>query len=118
MEIRTPRDRNGSFDPKLVRKGQRRFQGFDDKILALYSRGLSTRDIEAHLEEIYDRKIKRTALLGVATRSKYWDLYREQFEEFERDRENAFQSLFGEEFAKAYHEQIQRLGATSRARSR
>src|SRR5262245_1410294 len=39
VEIRTPRDRNGSFEPQLVRKGQRRFEGFDDKILALYSRG-------------------------------------------------------------------------------
>jgi putative transposase len=37
VEVRTPRDRNGSFEPQLVRKGQRRFQGFDDKILALYS---------------------------------------------------------------------------------
>ena len=46
------RDRNGSFEPKIVRKRQRRFVGFDEKILALYSRGLSVRDIEAHLEEI------------------------------------------------------------------
>jgi putative transposase len=53
VDVRTPRDRKGSFEPQIVRKGQRRFQGFDDKILALYSRGLSTRDIEAHLAEIY-----------------------------------------------------------------
>jgi len=46
VEIETPRDRRGSFEPQLVRKGQRRFEGFDDKILALYARGLSTRDIE------------------------------------------------------------------------
>src|SRR5712691_9449258 len=52
VEVRTPRDRNSSFEPQIVRKGQRRFEGFDDKILALYSRGLSTRDIEAHLAEI------------------------------------------------------------------
>jgi putative transposase len=52
VEIKTPRDRRGSFEPQLVRKGQRRFEGFDDKILALYSRGLSTRDIEAHLAEL------------------------------------------------------------------
>jgi transposase-like protein len=50
VPIDAPRDRDGSFEPKIVRKRQRRFQGFDDKILALYSRGLSTRDIEAHLE--------------------------------------------------------------------
>jgi putative transposase len=53
VPIRTPRDRDGSFEPKIVKKRQRRFVGFDEKILALYSRGLSTRDIEAHLQEIY-----------------------------------------------------------------
>ena len=49
VAIDAPRDRDGTFAPKIVRKRQRRFEGFDDKILALYSRGLSTRDIEAHL---------------------------------------------------------------------
>ena len=53
VEVRSPRDRKGTFEPQIVRKGQRRFEGFDDKILALYSRGLSTRDIEAQLAEIY-----------------------------------------------------------------
>ena len=47
VEIDAPRDRDGSFEPKIVRERQRRFQGFDEKILALYSRGLSTRDISA-----------------------------------------------------------------------
>jgi putative transposase len=53
VPIDAPRDRDGSFSPKIVKKRQRRFQGFDDKILALYSRGLSVRDIRAHLQEIY-----------------------------------------------------------------
>jgi putative transposase len=53
VQIDAPRDRDGSFAPQIVRKRQRRFVGFDDKILALYSRGLSTRDIRAHLHEIY-----------------------------------------------------------------
>jgi len=57
--IDAPRDRDGSFEPKIVRKRQRRFHGFDDKILALYSRGLSTRDISAHLEEIYGVSVGR-----------------------------------------------------------
>ena len=57
MEIRTPRDRDGSFDPKLVRKRQRRFEGFDEKILALYSRGLSTREIERYLAELYGVRV-------------------------------------------------------------
>src|SRR6266511_3213273 len=65
VEIRTPRDRQGSFEPQLVRKGQRRFQGFDDKILALYSRGLSTRDIEAHLAEIYGVNVGRDLISRV-----------------------------------------------------
>jgi putative transposase len=53
VEIQAPRDRDGSFEPKIVRKRQRRFEGFDEKILALYSRGLSVRDVQAHLREIY-----------------------------------------------------------------
>src|SRR5438270_9930906 len=63
--IDAPRDRDGSFQPKIVRKRQRRFQGFDEKILALYSRGLSTRDIEAHLEEIYGVKVGRELISKV-----------------------------------------------------
>ena len=65
VEIDAPRDRDGSFEPKIVRKRQRRFEGFDDKILALYSRGLSTRDIEAHLEEIYGVKVGRELISRV-----------------------------------------------------
>jgi putative transposase len=65
VEIQTPRDRAGSFEPQIVRKRQRRFEGFDDKILALYSRGLSTRDIEAHLEEIYGVKVGRDLISKV-----------------------------------------------------
>jgi putative transposase len=63
--IDAARDRDGSFEPKIVRKRQRRFQGFDDKILALYSRGLSTRDIAAHLEEIYGVKVGRELISKV-----------------------------------------------------
>jgi putative transposase len=65
VAIDAPRDRDGSFEPKIVRKRQRRFEGFDDKILALYSRGLSTRDIEAHLEEIYGVKVGRDLISKV-----------------------------------------------------
>src|SRR5690606_13231409 len=48
-----PRDRQGRFDPILIGKYQRRFPGFDEKINAMYARGMSTRDIQAHIEEIY-----------------------------------------------------------------
>jgi putative transposase len=63
--IDAPRDRDGSFEPKIVRKRQRRFEGFDDKILALYSRGLSTRDIEAHLADIYGVHVGRDLISRV-----------------------------------------------------
>ena len=53
MELETPRDRKGSFEPKIVAKGQTRFTGFDDKIVSMYARGMTTREIEAHLQEIY-----------------------------------------------------------------
>ncbi len=48
-----PRDRRGRFDPVLIGKYQRRFPGFDEKIIAMYARGMSTRDIQAHIEELY-----------------------------------------------------------------
>jgi putative transposase len=63
--IDAPRDRDGSFSPKIVRKRQRRFEGFDDKILALYSRGLSTRDIEAHIAEVYGVHVGRDLISRV-----------------------------------------------------
>jgi putative transposase len=65
VPIDTPRDRDGTFEPTIVRKRQRRFVGFDDKILALYSRGLSVRDIEAHLAEIYGVKVGRDLISRV-----------------------------------------------------
>ena len=60
VRIETPRDRKGSFEPQIIRKGQRRFEGFDDKILALYARGLSRREIEAQLAEIYGARSAAT----------------------------------------------------------
>ena len=48
-----PRERQGRFDPVLIGKYQRRFPGFDEKIIAMYARGMSTRDIQAHIEELY-----------------------------------------------------------------
>ena len=57
LALATPRDRNGSFEPQIVAKGQRRFEGFDQAIISLYSRGLTTREIEGHLLEIYGVEI-------------------------------------------------------------
>lgn len=53
VEVAVPRDREGSFEPQLVPKHQRHFGGFDDKILAMYARGMTVRDIRSHLEEMY-----------------------------------------------------------------
>ncbi|WP_019498659.1 IS256 family transposase, partial [Pseudanabaena sp. PCC 6802] len=66
MELSIPRDRNGEFDPVLVPKHQRRIAGLDEKILAMYARGLSTRDISAQLEELYGAKIS-AALISEVT---------------------------------------------------
>jgi putative transposase len=54
VDLAVPRDRNGSFEPQIVRKGQTRLDGFNEKIIALYARGMTTRDIRAHLREMYD----------------------------------------------------------------
>jgi len=51
IDIEVPRDRHSTFEPQLVKKGQTRLDGFDDKILALYARGMTTRDIQAQLQE-------------------------------------------------------------------
>ncbi len=53
LPIEVPRDRNGSFEPRIVKKNQTRFDGFDEKIISMYARGMTTRDIQAHLEELY-----------------------------------------------------------------
>jgi putative transposase len=53
VEIQVPRDREGTFEPKLVKKHQRRLEGFDEKVIALYARGMTQRDIQQHLRELY-----------------------------------------------------------------
>src|SRR6202048_2361283 len=53
MTIEVPRDRNGTFEPKLIEKHQTRFEGFDAKILSMYALGMTVRDIQSHLREMY-----------------------------------------------------------------
>jgi transposase-like protein len=65
FEIEVPRDREGSFEPQLVKKRQRRLSGFDDKVVALYARGLSTREIQAELESIYGVEVSPTLISNV-----------------------------------------------------
>ncbi len=57
IELQVPRDRNGTFQPQLVKKRQTRLTGFDEKVLSLYSRGMSTREIQGHLEELYGTQV-------------------------------------------------------------
>ncbi len=57
VDLETPRDRNGSFEPQLIKKGQTRITGMDDQILSLYAKGMSTRDIVAAFEEMYGANI-------------------------------------------------------------
>jgi putative transposase len=65
VQVKTPRDRQGSFEPRLVGKRQTRLAGLDDKILALYAGGMSVRDIEAHLSDLYGVEIKRDTISRV-----------------------------------------------------
>jgi transposase-like protein len=62
VEINTPRDRDGSFEPRLVSKRQTRLAGLDDKILGLYAGGMTVRDISAHLSELYGTEIGRDSV--------------------------------------------------------
>jgi len=65
VRVNTPRDRHGTFEPKLVGKRQTRLAGLDDKILGLYAGGMSVRDIETHLTELYGVEIKRDTISRV-----------------------------------------------------
>src|SRR3954468_3775000 len=65
VEIEVPRDREGEFEPKIVGKHQRRFDGFDDKILSMYARGMSTREIQGNLEEIYKVEVSASLISEV-----------------------------------------------------
>jgi putative transposase len=65
LDLAIPRDRNGDFEPILVPKHQRRLSGLDEKILAMYARGTSTRDISAQLEELYGAKVSASLISEV-----------------------------------------------------
>jgi putative transposase len=57
VDLAVPRDRAGTFGPQIVRKGQTRLKGFNERIIVLYARGMTTRDIRAHLREMYDVEV-------------------------------------------------------------
>jgi putative transposase len=66
ITVETPRDRNSSFEPQILKKHQTRFDGFDDKILSMYSRGMTTREIQGHLQEMYGVEVS-PALISEVT---------------------------------------------------
>src|SRR6185437_3411364 len=66
LEITIPRDREGTFEPKMVAKHQTRWTGFDDKVLSMYARGMTTREIQGHLQEIYGVEVS-PALISQVT---------------------------------------------------
>jgi putative transposase len=65
VEIETPRDRNGTFEPQIVGKSQTRWSGFDDKILSMYARGMTTREIQGHLAEMYGTEVSPAFISNV-----------------------------------------------------
>ncbi len=67
LTIATPRDRDGTFEPQLIGKHQRRVPGFDEKILALYAKGMTTRDIQEIVRELYDVEVSATLISEITT---------------------------------------------------
>ena len=65
IELDIPRDRSGRFEPKLIKKGEKQLNGFDDRIISLYARGMTTRDIQAHFEESYGVEVSPTFISQV-----------------------------------------------------
>jgi len=65
IELETPRDRNGEFAPQLIQKNQTRWTGFDDKILSMYARGMTTREIQGHLKEMYQVDVSPSLISDV-----------------------------------------------------
>jgi putative transposase len=76
IELETPRDRNGEFEPQLIKKNQTRWTGFDDKILSMYARGMTTREIQGHLEEMYQVQVSPSLISevtdGVIEEARAW----------------------------------------------
>ena len=76
LELETPRDRNGEFEPQIIQKNQTRWTGFDDKILSMYARGMTTREIQGHLEEMYQIQVSPSLISevtdGVMEQARAW----------------------------------------------
>jgi putative transposase len=84
IEIAVPRDRNSSFEPQIVPKGQTRFEGFDERIISLYARGLSVREIQGHLQELYSVEVSPDLI------SRVTDAVLEEVQEWQNRRSTGF----------------------------
>jgi predicted component of type VI protein secretion system len=71
-----------------------------------------------HLEEVFTSRQRRSSVIPIGARSKLWDMYCAAFEDMEKDGEASFQNLFGEEFARAYHDELKRLTQASKSRNK
>lgn len=65
LPLEIPRERHGSFEPQIIAKYQTRWDGFDAKILSLYARGMTVREIQSHLEEMYGAEVSPTLISSV-----------------------------------------------------
>jgi putative transposase len=76
VDLETPRDRNGEFSPRIIEKNQTRWTGFDDRILSMYARGMTTREIQGHLEEMYQVQVSSSLISevtdGVIEQARAW----------------------------------------------
>ncbi len=76
IDLQVPRDRNGQFAPQLVKKGERQLNGFDERIISLYAKGMTTRDIQAHFMEVYGVEVSASFISqvtnGVMEEVKAW----------------------------------------------
>ncbi len=66
VDLDVPRDRNGTFDPQIVPKGETRLDGFDDKIISMYARGMTVREIQGHLRELCQRHFESDPGLSIS----------------------------------------------------
>ena len=90
IEVKTPRDRNATFEPVIIEKGQTRLTGFEDKCIALYAKGMSLRDIEKTLKEIYGVKIGKDEIATLISAVN---------EETEKWRRRKLKSMYGFTYA-------------------
>jgi len=107
LDITTPRDRNSTFEPVILPKGETRFTGFDDKIISMYARGMTTRDIQGHLQEIYGIDVS-PALISQFTDAISEEVYSGRTAQWTRSTQSSITMLFGSRCAMTVESSIRR----------